>query len=143
MPEQKNNVQDAYLIQSNPANASRARKPVMLFSTKLRNLVPFIVPHGKFENLARVLLRDISSLYYDVMDEMHEFKIIANEAWKDMITATQPSTLSREEFSTIFGRAKRSKAVCACAATKTQDNGICKFVLKTYTLLKAGKHDRS
>lgn len=43
-----------------------------------------------------VLCHDISALYNDVMDDMVEFKTLANDAWREMVAITQgPGVTSR------------------------------------------------
>ncbi|KAF1759881.1 hypothetical protein GCK72_016348 [Caenorhabditis remanei] len=61
---------------------------------------------------AGMLLQDINDLYYDVMDDMTEFRYTANEAWKDMIVPAG----STVEANLIFGRNKRSGGTCGCGA---------------------------
>ena len=41
-----------------------------------------------------LVLQEINTLYSDVMDDMSEFKVLANDAWKEMIEQTNPSLAS-------------------------------------------------
>ncbi|PAV61679.1 hypothetical protein WR25_04319 isoform B [Diploscapter pachys] len=55
-----------------------------------------------------VLFQDINNLYDEVMDEMIEFRMTANEAWKEMIVPQTPN------LQTLFGRNKRQAPQCNC-----------------------------
>ncbi|CAB04587.1 Nematode cuticle collagen N-terminal domain-containing protein [Caenorhabditis elegans] len=62
--------------------------------------------------IAGVLFNDINTLYFDVMDDMHEFKLLADDAWNKMITVEHnaPNTLD-----SLFKRGKRqSGSSCNC-----------------------------
>lgn len=65
-----------------------------------------------------ILYQDMNTLYNDIMDEMIEFKLLANDAWKEMIMITNGDlvfgTPSTKNFATLFGREKR-QASCNCA----------------------------
>ncbi|KAH7695895.1 Nematode cuticle collagen, partial [Aphelenchoides avenae] len=59
-----------------------------------------------------VLFQDINSLYDEVMDDMDQFKGIANDAWHEliMVQGKEPSgapVTPNFDFATIFGRVKR------------------------------------
>ena len=64
-----------------------------------------------------VLFNDINSLYDDVMDDMVEFKSIANDAWRGMMEMQTPSTGESRtlHFGSLVGRNKR-QASCNCGA---------------------------
>uniref|UniRef100_A0A1I7Z5L7 Col_cuticle_N domain-containing protein n=1 Tax=Steinernema glaseri TaxID=37863 RepID=A0A1I7Z5L7_9BILA len=65
-----------------------------------------------------VLFQDINTLYDDVMDDMVEFKTIANDAWRGMMAiqgAPGASKNNAEQVAVLFGRNKR-QASCACGA---------------------------
>ncbi|VDM79348.1 unnamed protein product, partial [Strongylus vulgaris] len=53
-----------------------------------------------------MLFQDINNLYDDVMDDMQEFKMLANEAWKEMVVPSKDVD--------IFGRKKRFAPECNC-----------------------------
>ncbi|TKR80246.1 hypothetical protein L596_014348 [Steinernema carpocapsae] len=67
-----------------------------------------------------VLFQDINALYDEVMDDMDEFKSLANDAWHGMVAAQGivPSGESAKmELGTIFGRDKRysqGPSQCQC-----------------------------
>lgn len=76
-----------------------------------------------------ILFNDINSLYDEVLDEMDEFKYIANEAWKGMMEIQTGNGKSADvDVASIFGRHKRqydagvsggnaaSGGACNCAA---------------------------
>ncbi|VDK62991.1 unnamed protein product [Gongylonema pulchrum] len=46
--------------------------------------------------VAVVLCHDISALYNDVMDDMVEFKTLANDAWREMIAVTQGARIATD-----------------------------------------------
>uniref|UniRef100_A0A914XUT5 Nematode cuticle collagen N-terminal domain-containing protein n=1 Tax=Panagrolaimus superbus TaxID=310955 RepID=A0A914XUT5_9BILA len=52
------------------------------------------------------ICRDINNLYDEVMDDMVEFKGIANDAWQGMMTFQRPSNGKSNVFTSIF-RIKR------------------------------------
>ncbi|VDL75740.1 unnamed protein product [Nippostrongylus brasiliensis] len=59
-----------------------------------------------------VIFQDINNLYDDVMDDMQEFRMLANQAWKEMVI---PSSGSSDSARSVFGREKRA-ASCNCGA---------------------------
>ena len=66
-----------------------------------------------------VLFNDINSLYDDVMDDMVEFKTLANDAWRGMMEIQVPSAGSSKSFTfgTLVGRNKR-QAACNCGQVR-------------------------
>ncbi|TKR63087.1 hypothetical protein L596_026964 [Steinernema carpocapsae] len=65
-----------------------------------------------------VLFNDINTLYDDVMDDMVDFKTIANDAWRGMMVMQGAPGISKnnmEKVAVLFGRNKRS-ASCGCGA---------------------------
>lgn len=69
-----------------------------------------------FENILYYndLFQDINNLHDEVMVEMDEFKIMANDAWLSMITIQKPADANFNPF--IVQRKKRQAAECNCAA---------------------------
>ncbi|VDK30804.1 unnamed protein product [Anisakis simplex] len=66
------------------------------------------------------IFRDISSLYDDIMVDMAEFKVIANDAWKDITITNQQNTFGNINFdeSIFAARQKRysnKQYLCRCA----------------------------
>ncbi|CAD5226058.1 unnamed protein product [Bursaphelenchus xylophilus] len=63
-----------------------------------------------------VLFQDINSMYDEVMEDMQEFKFMANEAWQGVmiVSGTQGITKARPSFVQLIGRNKR-QASCNCA----------------------------
>ena len=66
-----------------------------------------------------VLFNDINSLYDDVMDDMVEFKTLANDAWRGMMEIQVPSAGSTQSFTfgTLIGRNNR-QAACNCGQVR-------------------------
>ncbi|EFO83934.1 hypothetical protein CRE_23231, partial [Caenorhabditis remanei] len=60
------------------------------------------------------IFKDINDLYDNVMDDMDEFKMFANNAWKDMIPVTRPSLDNQSNLRALFGREKRQAGQCNC-----------------------------
>ncbi|VDK64635.1 unnamed protein product [Anisakis simplex] len=60
-----------------------------------------------------VLFQDINSMYDDIMLDMAEFKVIANDAWKDIAVVNHRAPSS--DFDQLFARQKRDAKACNCA----------------------------
>lgn len=70
--------------------------------------------------IAGILLQDINSFYYEVLDDMDEFKVLANDAWDEIMSVhvNHNSPISKKEsIAFLFGSKPRQKrrAICACA----------------------------
>ncbi|VDK28010.1 unnamed protein product [Anisakis simplex] len=65
-----------------------------------------------------VQFNDINSLYDDIMLDMAEFKVIANDAWRDITAVNHHKTpQSHGDFDALFTRHKRQATgdLCNCA----------------------------
>uniref|UniRef100_A0A0R3S5B0 Col_cuticle_N domain-containing protein n=1 Tax=Elaeophora elaphi TaxID=1147741 RepID=A0A0R3S5B0_9BILA len=66
------------------------------------------------------LFQDINSFYYEVLDDMDEFKTLANDAWDEIMSVhvnRKIAKAKKEPLTILFGIKPRQKrrAVCACA----------------------------
>ncbi|VDM98908.1 unnamed protein product [Thelazia callipaeda] len=67
-----------------------------------------------------VLFQSINSFYYEVLDDMNEFKTLANDAWDEIMSvqiAHRPVITEKDSFTTLIGLKSRQKrsSICACA----------------------------
>ncbi|MCP9258410.1 Nematode cuticle collagen domain protein [Dirofilaria immitis] len=64
-----------------------------------------------------VLFQDINNFYYEVLDDMDEFKTLANDAWDEIINVNVATSFKKEPHAFLFGLKPRQKrnVICACA----------------------------
>uniref|UniRef100_A0AC34GG43 Nematode cuticle collagen N-terminal domain-containing protein n=1 Tax=Panagrolaimus sp. ES5 TaxID=591445 RepID=A0AC34GG43_9BILA len=84
-------------------------KAVILFASVGSGIVIF----GCLIGVA-VLFNDINNLYDEIMTDMGEFKMYANDAWKEMVyvqgkipAGEDDATTDKSTFSALIGRVKR------------------------------------
>lgn len=75
-----------------------------------------------------MLFNDINSLYDEVLDEMDEFKYIANEAWKGMMeiqTGPVNGNTASAQLASLFGRHKRQYDAGVSGGNAAAGGGQC------------------
>lgn len=66
-----------------------------------------------------VLLKEMNSFYDDLMIDMEDFKVIANDAWKEMRSIQSAATTAAPKLFFIHSQRKKREVQCACAAQST------------------------
>ncbi|VDM99601.1 unnamed protein product, partial [Onchocerca ochengi] len=64
-----------------------------------------------------ILFQDINNFYYEVLDDMDEFKVLANDAWDEIMNVNMASAVKKQPQAFVFDFKRRQKrrAICACA----------------------------
>ncbi|VDO56970.1 unnamed protein product [Onchocerca flexuosa] len=64
-----------------------------------------------------ILFQNINNFYYEILGDMDEFKVLANDAWDEMMSVNMASAVKKQSnaLALDFKRRQKRRAICACA----------------------------